>query len=178
MTRVVALLRGINVGGHRVKMAVLREIVEGLGFSRVETLIASGNLVLDPGVHDPATVESRLETGLQAALGYAVATFVRGTAELQHCTTVAPFAAEEIAGHTVYVGFLKDAPTPESAAAVAALGDVDNDLRCDGRELYWLCRSRLSDTKIAGPALERALGRRPTTLRNLTTVSKLAGYGP
>ena len=47
MPKYVALLRAINVGGHTVKMDHLRSLFEAIGFSNVETFIASGNVIFD-----------------------------------------------------------------------------------------------------------------------------------
>ena len=48
MPRYIAFLRAINVGGHNtVKMDFLRQLFESLGFSNVETFIASGNIVFE-----------------------------------------------------------------------------------------------------------------------------------
>ena len=41
--RYVILLRGVNVGGVSVKMAELRELLAGLGYDEVKTVLASGN---------------------------------------------------------------------------------------------------------------------------------------
>ena len=46
-TRYVAFLRGINVGGHRVSMADLRDVFTSLKFGNVDTFIASGNVIFD-----------------------------------------------------------------------------------------------------------------------------------
>lgn len=58
MQRYIAFLRAINVGGHTVKMDRLREIFEALGFSNVETFIASGNVVFETTARDPAALEA------------------------------------------------------------------------------------------------------------------------
>lgn len=68
MTRYVALLRAINVGGRTVKMDALRAVFGDLGFGNVETFIASGNVLFEaPG--KPAVLESQIETALNQALG-------------------------------------------------------------------------------------------------------------
>ena len=59
MQRYIALLGGINVGGHRVKMAHLRALFEALGFEQVETLIASGNVIFETPVSDTAALETQ-----------------------------------------------------------------------------------------------------------------------
>jgi uncharacterized protein (DUF1697 family) len=45
MPKYVAFLRAINVGGHTVKMDHLRRLFEALGFTNVETFIASSDVV-------------------------------------------------------------------------------------------------------------------------------------
>ena len=52
MDTYVILMRGINVGGkNKVPMADLRDCLEELGFSRVLTYIASGNVILESNKH-------------------------------------------------------------------------------------------------------------------------------
>jgi uncharacterized protein (DUF1697 family) len=80
--RYVALLRAINVGGHVVKMDRLRTVFEALRFGRVETFIASGNVLFDSGESDTAALEQMIETRLEKELGYEVTTFLRRPAEL------------------------------------------------------------------------------------------------
>ena len=62
MSRYLAFLRAINVGGHTVKMDALRHIFESLGFTSVETFIASGNVIFEAGQQDPAALEKAIET--------------------------------------------------------------------------------------------------------------------
>ena len=64
-TRYVVLLRGINVGpSKRIAMADLREIVTGLGFTGVRTLLQSGNVILDsPTAPAPAKLERAIAAG-------------------------------------------------------------------------------------------------------------------
>ena len=81
MPRYFALLRGINVGGHRVKMDRLRELVEALGFEHVETFIASGNVIFSSASRDVHTMEERIARQLQEALGYEVPTLIRSQSE-------------------------------------------------------------------------------------------------
>ena len=80
--RLIAFLRAINVGGHTVTMARLREEFEGLGFTDVETFIASGNVIFTSRSNDFARLEKKIEARLRAAFGFEVATFVRTNAEV------------------------------------------------------------------------------------------------
>jgi Protein of unknown function (DUF1697) len=79
MFRFIAFLRAINVGGGRtVKMQSLRQVFESLGFSRVTTFIASGNVVFETTTKKTKALERKIERALKAVLGYEVRTFVRG----------------------------------------------------------------------------------------------------
>jgi uncharacterized protein (DUF1697 family) len=75
MPRYVAFLRAINVGGRTVTMERLRALFSDIGFSNVETFIASGNVIFDSKSAAPTTLEKDIERQLEASLGYSVATF-------------------------------------------------------------------------------------------------------
>ncbi len=91
MSRYIAFLRAINVGGHTVKMEYLRQLFESFGFSEVETFIASGNVIFRTTAKDTTALESEIASGLQNALGYEVATFIRTDAELVQITAYQAF---------------------------------------------------------------------------------------
>ena len=67
MHRYIALLGGINVGGHRVKMDTLRELFEALGFTNVATFIASGNIIFETSANDMQLLETQIEHPTAAA---------------------------------------------------------------------------------------------------------------
>ena len=175
MTRYVAFLRAINVGGHTVKMDRLRELFEALRFSSVATFIASGNVVFGAGTTAPEALEARIESRLAGALGYDVATFVRPVTALPAIVVASAFATPEsdADANRTYVGFLRTAPTAEGRRRLDALGSALNEFHLHGREVYWLCRTRFSDSAVSGATLEKALGT-AATFRNMTTVRKLA----
>lgn len=175
MPRLVAFLRGINVGGHRVQMARLREEFVGLGFTDVETFIASGNVLFTTPARSLPALEARIEARLQSALGYAVPALLRTPAEVRATVDRVPFPADEIAAaRSVYVIFLRQALSAELEPQVRAL-DTAMDAFCgSGRELYWLCRGLLSDSLVPPASFTRVLGRQPTTMRNMTMLRKLA----
>lgn len=176
--RYVALLRAINVGGHNVKMDILRELFEQLGFANVATFIASGNVIFESPEDDTAALAGRIAGHLHGALGYAVATFIRTPAELAAVSAYLPFPQDEIAASAAMsVGFLADAAPADAQARVLALATEIDAFHLHGREVYWLHRARQSESKISGGVLEKALGGQ-LTLRNITTVRKLAAkYG-
>lgn len=174
MQRLVAFLRAINVGGHNIKMESLRRLFEELGFSRVETFIASGNVIFESPEGDTRTLEQLIEDHLHTALGYDVATFLRSSPELADVANYEPFpAALSTEGESVYIAFLKDRPHERAQEELMTFRNDVDDFHVHGREVYWLCRTSLHQSTFSGARLEKTLGM-PATIRNVTTVKKLA----
>jgi uncharacterized protein (DUF1697 family) len=171
-SRLIAFLRAINVGGHTVEMAKLKQLFEKLGLEQVETFIASGNVIFAAPKGSPAALEQRIAAHLEKHLGYEVSTFLRSPAELADALAYRAFKTE-IPGAGSYIGFLAAESSAAVKKQVAALATDIDDLHVHGRELYWRCRGRFSDSVVSGKKLEKALGQ-PTTIRNVTTVGKLA----
>lgn len=171
----VAFLRAINVGGHVVKMDALRRHFEELGLARVETFIASGNVLFETQSRSAPALERKIEAHLKAKLGYDVATFLRTPAEVASAAAAKPFPPADLndPGHALYVGFLSGSPSPASKSKLAVFESDIHAFKILGRELYWLCRGKFSDSKFTGAKLEKTLGM-PATLRNVTTVRRIA----
>jgi uncharacterized protein (DUF1697 family) len=178
--RLIAFLRAINVGGHTIKMADLRELFESLGFSNVETFIASGNVIFESPAEDLQALEKKIERHLRSELGYEVATFIRSPSEIADIAKYEPFPKAEIAGESasLYIAFLQVPPDKQAQEKLMAFRTDIDDFHVHGREVYWLCRTRMSDSVFSGALLEKTLGL-PATMRNSTTVKKLAAkYSP
>ena len=173
MPRYVAFLRAINVGGHVVKMDRLRALFDELRFRNVETFIASGNVLFDSSSQDTEAMERKIEKHLEKALGYEVVTFVRRMTDLAAVVSGHPFVDVERNGHTLSVGFLKQPLRADALRVMQSIGTATDDFHVAGREAYWLCRGRMSESRLWGGALQKALGA-PTTFRNMTTVKRLA----
>ena len=175
MKRYVALLRAINVGGHTVKMDHLRNLFESIGFANVETFIASGNVIFGSNSGNPKTLAQMIEKHLQEHLGYEVKTFVRATSELAFVAAYKPFSTRELnkVGSVLYIGFLAESPSEQARQKLLSYCCETDDLHVSGREIYWLCRTKMGDSKFSGALLEKILGMR-ATFRNSTTVRKIA----
>jgi uncharacterized protein (DUF1697 family) len=172
--RYIALLRAINVGSHIVKMERLRSLFDALGFGNVATFIASGNVIFDSPKRDAAALERSIERRLKQELGYDVVTFLRTPTELRAVVAQVPFSAEEIAAaRTMYVAFLRQPLEGDARERLERLRTRDDDVRVGTREVYWLSRLPLSESAFSGALLEKTIGA-PATLRNISTVTKLA----
>jgi uncharacterized protein (DUF1697 family) len=174
MTRYFAFLRAINVGGHVVKMDRLRQIFESLGFSSVETFIASGNVIFESTSKNVKTLEKRIENGLCEALGYEVVTFIRTEAELIEIANHQPFSQSDVAAAvSLNIVFLGETPNEESKQGLMSLRNQFDDLHLNGREIYWVGRKRQSESTISNAVFNRTLGQ-PATVRGANTVKKMA----
>lgn len=175
MPRYFAFLRGINIGGHRVKMERLRELFEELGGENVATFIASGNVIFDAGDTDETALEARAERRLHAALGYEAATFIRSLDELKAILAFEAFPVAELQkeGHSLFVLFLRRPLAKSAQDAVEALHTDRDEFRVEGRETYWLSRGRTMDSLVSAAELGKATGKAECTSRNITTIRKL-----
>jgi uncharacterized protein (DUF1697 family) len=172
--RLVAFLRAINVGGANVvKMDALRAHVEALGFTNVETFIASGNVVFSSRATDVAAIERKIERGLQSALGYEVKTFVRTDAEIAAIAAHKPFAAAAMQScAALNVGFLAAALDPAAVKTLMAFKTEIDDFHVNGREVYWICRKRQSDSRMNNARFEK-LVKASATFRGMKTIARL-----
>jgi uncharacterized protein (DUF1697 family) len=174
VSRTFAFLRAINVGGHTVTMERLRELFAGFGLRGVETFIASGNLIFEPGRETEAAFSRRIEAGLKAALGYEVAVLLRGEAELAALVGGCPFREADVsAAKALNVAFLAAPLTEAQETKLQTLGTAVDAFRTTGREVWWLCQVKQSESTFSNAALERALGVR-STIRGFSTLQRLA----
>lgn len=180
MPRFIALLRGINVGGHRVKMDHLRALFGEMGHTDIATFIASGNVIFSTTSHDPGALQEGIEEHLKAALSYEVPTLIRTPTELE---AVASFEGPEDPRpeDSVYVMFTEEPVEDTVRAALEALASDTDRFEFRGREVYWLIRGKLSESPLFGGHVTKAMRGAAHTMRNITSVRKLVakhGHGP
>lgn len=175
MPTFIALLRGINMGGHKkVAMSDLRALVEEIGFSDAQTLLQSGNLVFSGPSKPTATLEAQLEAVLLKRLTLKTAVLIRSAAEWKKVIASNPFAdeAKRDPSHLALM-LLKNKP---SVAAVAALKKAiigREYFEADGRALYAYFPDGFGTTKFTTALIDRTLST-TATARNWNTVVKIA----
>lgn len=170
MTKYIAFLRAINVGGHNVKMTELKRLFESLGFSNVETFIASGNVIFETTAKDTTKLEKKIEALLKESLGYEVFTFLRTPSEV---ADIAKYKAFKVKGEALNVAFIAEPLDDLPIQKLLALKNEIDDFHVHGREVYWLCQVRQSDSKFSNLLLEKTIGRR-ATFRGINTIQKMA----
>jgi uncharacterized protein (DUF1697 family) len=119
-------------------------------------------------------LEEQIERHLRDALGYEVLTFIRTAEQMAAIANYTPFPPSDQPIHGMYVSFLK-APLGEQARQnLLALNSATDEFHAHGNEFYWLCRVRLNESPLfSGTLLAKTVGA-PSTMRNVTTVKKLA----
>ena len=106
MARLVAFLRGINVGGHVVKKEKLKEMFSVMGFRNVMTHRQSGNVIFETPSADFDETTARIEGELRRLLGYDVAVFIRTPAQLRNVAARESLKHGESEGTSLLVTFL------------------------------------------------------------------------
>jgi len=170
----VALVRGINVGGHKkVAMADLRALLAGLGLAEPRSLLQSGNLVFRAVRQRGAGLESLLEREADRRLGLRAEFFVRTAGEWGSVIAANPFReqAEADPAHLV-VMFLRSAPEPPAVRALRAAFAGPEVISAHGRELYVSYPAGIGTSRLTSALIERQLGGHATG-RNWNTVLKL-----
>lgn len=169
--RYLALLRGINVGGHRVTGPELVAVFADLGLHHGATFLASGNVIFSG---DGSVTEEAVADGLAGALGYAVPVFLRPADEvraLASSTAIPPATVEASEGKLQLIS-LKTEPSASIAADVLALATDDDQLEIEGPHVWWLPCGGVSTSELDLKAIERMVG--PTTIRTRNTIDRIA----
>lgn len=174
MTKFAAFLRGMNVGGHRLTNDELRSHIEALGFAKVATFRASGNVIFAGRARSDNAVARRIEEGLQEALGYAVPTFIRSAVEVRAIAGGRPFAAKllDASKGKLQVALLARSPNASARREVMAMSGEEDRLSFEDRELFWLPSGGILDSPLDMKRIERLVG--PMTMRTKGTIEQIA----
>lgn len=170
MTRYVALLRGVNVGGVTMKMADLAEVVRGLGYDDVRTVLASGN-VLFTTMESAALAKERLEAALRERFGYEA--WVHVLTRDAVATIVAGYPFARAGDRHAYAVFVVDPATRAELLAVET--DPVEEVAAGDGVLYWSVPKGGTLETAMGKAQGSGKHKRWLTTRNLNTLEKLRG---
>ena len=164
MPRYIALLRGINLGGHTVKMDRLKALFEQMKFTNVETFIASGNVIFESASVNTAALEKKISESLEKSLGFPAATYLRTDEQL--AAVLEHEALEALGARAIYIGFLKEPPSKEAQANLKKYDSPVDTFHVRENEVYWVCRAKgMSDSPFFRVGIEKALGMKATVRR-------------
>jgi len=169
MTRYVALLRGVNVGGVNMKMADLAEVVRGLGYDDVKTVLASGNVLVTAS--DSAEVaKQRLETALRERFGYEAWVHVLTRDAVAKIVDAYPYPRSD--DRHAYVVFILKAEVRDELLAVELDPAVEQAQAGDG-VIYWSVPKGSTLDSAMGKAQSSGRHKPWLTTRNLNTLEKV-----
>jgi uncharacterized protein (DUF1697 family) len=173
--RYAALLASVNVGKRKVPMAQLRGLFTGLGYTDVQTFLASGNAVFSTReTQDEAA--ARIAAALEESFGFAVPTLVRDAAYLRAVIEACPFPADQIEGKHLHAIFHSAQVEEERYADVDRAAFLPEEFRLGERVLYLYLPGGMGRSALVA-ALGKPAGRLGgivATGRNWNTVKALA----
>lgn len=173
MTKSIAFLRAVNVGGkNAIAMPKLRAIMAGLGCTDVTTLLQSGNVVFSSYATEEHALVTLFEGAIASELRLDVKVVLRTPEELEAVVAGNPFLAEKVDPARLHVTFLAARPNARSVEKVNAESFLPDECVVKGREVYLYCPGGYAHTKLSNEALERWFGVTATT-RSWSTVVKL-----
>ena len=170
----VAMLRGINVGGHKkILMADLRKSCQALGFESVQIYIQSGNIIFQTARCSTTVLSKKIADRILADFGFPVPVISRSAEEMSAAARGNPFVKRPgIDMSKLHVTFLSSAPLRAAWKRFAAIEATSDEFRHSDREIYLFCPNGIAKSKLFAVNLERLLSVGGTT-RNWKTVSKL-----
>jgi uncharacterized protein (DUF1697 family) len=170
----IALLRGINVGGHKIiKMDELRKAFEELGFEGVATYVQSGNVVFKASKTVSDDLPRKIEEMLLRRFSMSVPVIVRTAEEVGEVLRNNPFLKERgIDVSRLHVTFLSHTPQKTAMKGLDAIAAGPDRFHGRGQEIYLHCPNGFGGTRLSINAFEKVLAVGATT-RNWNTVNKL-----
>jgi len=172
MARQIILLRGINLGSRRrVAMGDLRDLLTGLGYADVRTLLQSGNVVLT-STRSGKPLERELERELSAAFGFDIAVVARTRAQLAAVIERNPLAGVADDPKRYQVTFLSAKLSAARARELSELDVAPEQVVLSGREVYAWHPDGIQRSPLAAALTDSKLGVTGTA-RNWNTVTKL-----
>lgn len=168
----IALLRGVNVGGKRMKMADLKTVFEKLNFENVQTLLQSGNVVFTSDLTDKADIAQKIEAGIVEQFEFESRIILRTVDQLRESLAQSPYQGEQYEGSKSTINFMERAPSQAEIDHILSLHQGPELMAFKGEDMYTYYPEGLGRSK-----LDRLFTRKNWdivgTVRNLNTSTKL-----
>jgi uncharacterized protein (DUF1697 family) len=174
MNTYIALLRGINVSGHKkIKMAELKAMMVKNGFEDVVTYIQSGNVIFKSAEKNRLCLEEKIKTGIADTFGFNVPVTVKTRTEIEAILEESPYTQkEDLEANRIYYVLLKSEPEQELIAKLVQ-EDYPSELFSFGKNCVYLnCLNGAGKAKLTNNIIERKLQITATT-RNHRTLLKV-----
>ena len=170
MTKYVAFLRGINVGGHNIKMAELKTCFESLGFHSVVTVLQTGNVVFEIST-DPTHLKLTIEDELIKKFHYSIRVQVYSFDRLKNILTNNPFTCDD--SHHNYVLFFENNLEKQLVSEAYELNSNVDSIQAGNGVIYWRVPIGLTLSSNFSNYLTKAKYKNFNTNRNIKTLQKI-----
>ncbi len=170
----IALLRGINVGGHhKVPMAELRTEFEQIGFENITTILNSGNIIFEAKVGNTDDIENTICTHLENHFHFPIPTIVRTTETIHDLFLSQPFEKVTLTKDIrLYISFLKSDTKSDLKLPWTSEDGSYKIISKRDKNILSILDLSVSQTPKAMEALEKHFGKDITT-RNWNTIEKI-----
>ena len=169
----ILLLRGINVGkNNRIGMAPLREMLEGLGYTGVRTLLNSGNAVATARDSSPATVAKAVQAAIRETFGFDIRVVVRSRAQVEDTIARNPLPEAVHDPKSFHVGFCDPAPPQDALDGLDQEPLAPQRIAIAGDAVYAWFAGGMQNSPL-NKVLETRLAGVTVTMRNWNTVNKV-----
>jgi uncharacterized protein (DUF1697 family) len=171
MKTYIALLKGINVGGHKkVPMADLREMLSKSGFENVQTYIQSGNVILQSSKSDISVIEKNIQESIMDHFGFEVSVLVKTRSDLKRIFNDSPFSEEK--KKASYFMLLRNTPEDDLVKIASEKVYEGEEYKILKNCIYFFCEKGFGQAKFNANFFERKL-KTFATARNYNTMLKL-----
>ena len=171
MIRYIALLKGINVSGHKkIPMIELRQLLNDSGFKNVQTYIQSGNVILDSALKDTSKLEQKIQKAIMASFGFDVSVIVKTPEQLQMIFDKCPFSQEK--KEKAYFTMLNSVPSKELVEEASQKKYPGEEFVILDDCIYLYADLGYGQAKYSNAYFERKL-KTAATARNYKTMMKL-----
>lgn len=174
MNTYIALLRGINVSGHKIiKMELLRKALSELHFENIATYIQSGNIIFQSTVTDALQLEKQISLLIYKHFGFDVPVMVLTPESLKKVVTDNPYESQKIEDPAQpYVAFLSEVPAQPALSSLKAIDFGKDTFVNIDNTLYLHYADSAGNTKLSNAVIESKLKLKATS-RNWKTINKL-----
>lgn len=171
MKTYIALLKGINVGGHKkVPMADLRELLTKSGFENVQTYIQSGNVILQSSKSDISVIENNIQESIMDHFGFEISVLVKTRSDLKRIFNDSPFSEEK--KKASYFMLLRNTPEDDLVKVASEKVYEGEEYKILKDCIYFFCEKGFGQAKFNANFFERKL-KTFVTARNYNTMVKL-----
>lgn len=171
MTKYLALLRGINIGGHnKVPMKALISLLAECGCENITTYIQSGNVIFDSHCRNRSKLSAEISQAILKRFEFSPAVMLLTASELQDAIADNPFPTDD--GRALHFLFLEKQPENPDLERLTALKKNAEKFVLGDKVVYLYAAEGVGRSNLA-MSVERCLGV-ATTGRNWNTVSRLA----